>query len=136
MIRAATAGDIEAVLALWRDARSDHAVTPDDRESVERLLDHHGSVLLLSEEAGELAGAVIAAWDGWRGNVYRLAVRPERRRRGIASMLVAAAHEHLREQGCRRVTALVGAGDERAASVWRAAGYERDEQIARWVRNL
>ena len=136
MIRAATADDVEAVLELWRDARSDHAVTPDDRGSVQRLLDHDGSVLLLSEEAGELTGAVIAAWDGWRGNIYRLAVRPERRRRGIASMLVAAAHEHLREQGCRRVTALVGADDERAASLWRAAGYERDQQIARWVRNL
>ena len=112
------------------------AATAEDIDAVQRVLDHEGSALLVSEEGGELVAAVIAAWDGWRGNVYRLAVRPERRRRGLASMLVAAAHEHLREQGCRRVTALVGASDERAASLWRAAGYERDEQIARWVRNL
>jgi hypothetical protein len=34
------------------------------------------------------------------------------------------------------VTALVGSDEEEAKSLWRALGYEFDEYIARFVRNL
>lgn len=85
---------------------------------------------------GEIVGALIAAWDGWRGNMYRLAMLPHLRRQGIATRLVDAEHEHLRSKGARRVTALVAHEEEDAVRLWKAAGYHRDEQIARFVRNL
>jgi ribosomal protein S18 acetylase RimI-like enzyme len=68
--------------------------------------------------------------------MYRLAVRDDFRRRGIGLALVEAAHDHLRSVGARRVTALVGAEEEPAVGLWRAAGYEHDRHIARFVRNL
>jgi ribosomal protein S18 acetylase RimI-like enzyme len=83
-----------------------------------------------------ILGVLIAAWDGWRGNMYRLAVRPEHRRRGIGLALVRAGEEHLRRQGARRITALVGYEDELAAAFWESAGYPRDREIGRRVRNL
>jgi hypothetical protein len=43
---------------------------------------------------------------------------------------------HLRSQGCRRVTALVGREEAAAAGLWRAAGYIRDDHVDRFVRNL
>ena len=61
-----------------------------------RLLDHAPGSLLVAEEGGEVVGVLIAAWDGWRGGMYRLAVRPERRRRGIGRLLVEAGEAHLR----------------------------------------
>jgi ribosomal protein S18 acetylase RimI-like enzyme len=83
-----------------------------------------------------VVGVLIAGWDGWRGNVYRLAVLPAHREQGIARQLVEAGHERLRAQGAHRVTALVG-GDEGAAHrLWRALGYQRDEFVHRFVRNL
>jgi len=78
----------------------------------------------------------VVGWDGWRGNMYRLAVREDFRRRGIASRLVEEGHRHLRAVGAPRVTALVGVEESDAAALWRAAGYELDEKIARFVRNL
>ena len=78
----------------------------------------------------------MVGWDGWRGNMYRLAVRADRRRRGIARALVEAGHEHLRSFGAPRITALVGAEEGDAQALWRAAGYERDTKIVRFVRNL
>jgi ribosomal protein S18 acetylase RimI-like enzyme len=75
-------------------------------------------------------------WDGWRGNMYRLAVHADHRRRGIARSLVEAGHDHLRSVGAPRITALVGAEETEAQALWRAAGYERDEKIVRFVRNL
>ncbi len=68
--------------------------------------------------------------------MYRLAVLPEYRRRGVARRLVAAGHDALRAKGARRVTALVAPDDPPATSLWRAAGYGFDETHARFVRNL
>jgi ribosomal protein S18 acetylase RimI-like enzyme len=79
---------------------------------------------------------VIAAWDGWRGNIYRLAVKRECRRLGIGLQLVNAGERHLSEKGVRRVTALVVTEELGAAALWKAAGYEQDSAVVRFVRNL
>jgi ribosomal protein S18 acetylase RimI-like enzyme len=129
--------DAAAVLALWAVARSDHASTPDRAEDVERLIAETPSVLLVAENGeGEIVGVLIAAWDGWRGNMYRLAVHPKHRRQGIARRLLGAGEEHLRRLGARRVTALVGFDDGVAGAFWDAAGYPVDREIGRRVRNL
>ena len=135
-IRAATTADIDAVLTVWEQARSTAARTPDDPETVAQLLDRDPGALLVAESDGEVVGALIAGWDGWRGNVYRLAVLPSHRREGVARRLVEAGHERLRAQGARRVTALVGGEEGAAHGLWRAVGYQRDEFVHRFVRNL
>ena len=133
-IRAARVDDIPAVLALWDRARSAAARTVDDHPSVARVVDRDS--LLLAEADGDVVGVLVAAWDGWRGNMYRLAVLPEYRRRQIARRLVDAGHDHLRAKGAGRVTALVAHDEAEATGLWRAVGYERDELIVRFVRNL
>ncbi len=133
MIRAAAHADIPAVLALWDASRSEHASTPDTPAALELLLATDPGALLVTDD---LAGVLIAAFDGWRGNLYRLAVRAERRREGIALALVRAGEARLRSVGARRVTALVGRGDAAAEGLWRAAGYRDDVEIGRWVRSL
>jgi ribosomal protein S18 acetylase RimI-like enzyme len=135
-VRTATAADIDAVLALWAEARSAAAQTDDDAQVVEQLLERDPGALLVAESDGEVVGVLIAGWDGWRGNVYRLAVLPSHRREGIARELVEAGHERLRAQGARRVTALVGGEEGAAHRLWRAVGYQRDEFVHRFVRNL
>jgi len=135
-IRAATAADIDSVLAVWAEARSRAAQTPDDPEVVQQLLDRDPGALLVAEMNDKVVGVLIAGWDGWRGNVYRLAVLPPCRRQGIARQLVDAGHERLRAQGAHRVTALVGGEEGAAHRLWRAVGYQRDEFVHRFVRNL
>jgi ribosomal protein S18 acetylase RimI-like enzyme len=78
----------------------------------------------------------VAVWDGWRGNMYRLAVLQEHRGRGIATRLVDEAHARLRGKGARRVTALVGRDELAAARLWEAAGYCEDQRVVRFVRNV
>jgi ribosomal protein S18 acetylase RimI-like enzyme len=133
--RTATAKDLPAVLELWSRARSAHAETPDTPESLDRLLATDPEALLVAED-GELVGALIAAFDGWRGNMYRLAVAPHRRREGVAQRLVEHGERRLKARGAAKVTALVGRGDEQAEALWRAAGYRDDVGIGRWVRTL
>jgi ribosomal protein S18 acetylase RimI-like enzyme len=137
-VRPAGRADIAAVLALWERARSAAASTPDTPQTVARLLDTGPGALLVAERGpdGAIVGALIAAWDGWRGNMYRLAVDPAHRRTGIALALVRAGERHLAAQGARRVTALVAHDEPDAVGLWAAAGYARDADIARFVRNL
>ena len=135
-IRAARREDVGAVLAVWEQARSAAAVSRDDPAAVTRLIDHHPDTLLVAECDGHVVGTLVAAWDGWRGNMYRLAVLESYRRRGIGRRLVEVGHEKLRAKGARRVTALVAHSEDEAMTLWRSAGYELDEAIARLVRNL
>jgi len=65
-----------------------------------------------------------------------LAVSEERRREGIGTALIRAGEDYLRGRGARRVTALVAFDDEVAGGFWGAAGYPRDREIGRRVRNL
>lgn len=137
-VRPAERPDVPVVLALWARARSPAAVTPDTTEAVERLLATLPGSLLVAEHGPQatVVGALVAAWDGWRGNMYRLAVDPAHRRRGIASALVRAGEQHLRAQGAARVTALVAHDEVDAVGLWEAAGYARDTVITRFVRSL
>lgn len=135
-MRKGCAGDVPAVLELWARERSGHASTPDRAEDVERLVAGSPAALLVAERDGEIVGALIAAWDGWRGNMYRLAVSKDHRREGIGIALTQAGEEHLHGCGARRVTALVAFEDEVAGAFWDSAGYPVDNEIGRRVRNL
>jgi ribosomal protein S18 acetylase RimI-like enzyme len=136
IVRACRPDEVPAVLELWKQTRSQHASRPDRLEDVQRLLARDPGSLLVAENGQTILGALIAASDGWRGNMYRLAVRDEQRRRGIGLALVRAGEEHLRGQGLSRVTALVAYEDDVAESFWEAAGYPQDREIGRRVRNM
>jgi len=121
---------------LWREARSEHTSTPDRVDDIEQLVAGSPAALLVAEREGEIVGALIAAWDGWRGNMYRLAVRDGHRREGIGLALTRAGEDYLRRCGARRVTALVAYDDEAAGAFWESAGYPFDREIGRRVCNL
>lgn len=136
IVRPAGPEDIPQVLELWAQERSAHASTPDRDADLQRLVTTMPGALIVAEVRGGLVGALIAAWDGWRGNLYRLAVQPDSRRQGVARELVQAGERHLRQLGARRVTALVAYDDASAAAFWDAADYPIDTDIGRRVRNL
>ena len=121
------------MLAVWRAAGSAPSVT-DSVECVRGLLGREGSWLLVAEEDGRIVGTLIAAWDGWRGHLYRLAVLPEARRRGIASALVRAGEERLRGAGAQRLSAIVLSDHADATGVWEAVGYVQQAEVGRFVK--
>lgn len=135
-IRPASPDDGAEVLRLWRVIRSAAATVDDEPAVVERLLAHDRGALLVAAADGAIVGAAIAAWDGWRGHIYRLAVLPERRRQGIGRRLVEAGHERLRGLGATRVNVAVGERDGGSVAFWAQLGYGRDSEISRFAKAL
>jgi len=137
-IRPARLDEVDQILAVWREAEATPSAT-DDRDGVRRLLQTPHAMVLVAEADGRIAGTVIGAWDGWRGNIYRLAVAPGFRRRGLARSLVAEADRSLVRLGARRITALVDGDHSWAVDFWNtlaASGYRHDEHMRRYVKTL
>jgi ribosomal protein S18 acetylase RimI-like enzyme len=137
-IRQARPDEVQHVLALWQEADATPSPT-DTPGEVMRLLGEGSAVLLVAETDGRLVGTVIGGWDGWRGNIYRLAVLPAYRRRGIARTLVGEAERQLHGMGARRISALVESDHLWATDFWDslgASGYRHDERMRRYVKTL
>ncbi len=130
-IRRCRIDECALVLELWKRAEAIPRPT-DTLADLERIVREHQHTLLVGEEDGRLVGTVIAGWDGWRGGIYRLAVLPECRRRGVGQALVAEAERRLVARGARRLNAMVARDEAHALGFWDAApGWGRD---ARWHR--
>jgi ribosomal protein S18 acetylase RimI-like enzyme len=127
-IRCARVTDVPAVLALWHASGAEPTHT-DDAGSLLRLIDHDPAALVVAEAERRVVGSVIAAWDGWRGSIYRLVVAPAHRGEGLGRRLVRAAEQRLADAGALRMQAIVAGTDARATGFWRATGWE--EQVAR-----
>ena len=135
-IRHATRADVDDLLELWVRAFA-HPSPTDTPRGVELVVDApHAAVFVAVADDGTLVGSLIATFDGWRGNFYRMAVDPDERRVGIARGLVAAAEDWLRAAGAQRLSALVEGDGEIAQRFWEAVGFEHYEGMRRYSKNL
>src|SRR6185437_4750727 len=107
LIRKIRDDQLGAVLQMWQAAGVTPPSADDSLEGLTRLMREPAAVLLVATIGDEIACSVIGGWDGWRGNIYRLAVTPEHRRKGIARRLVAEITRELFAKGATRLSALV-----------------------------
>ena len=132
-IRPAVPAEAESLLALWGAAGSSPSNT-DVVEYVRAAIEWPGSSVLVAESGGRIVGSLMAMWDGWRGNMYRLAVLPEHRRAGIATALVREGERRLRERGARRVAVIVLVEEPGAVTFREQAGYTFQSEAGRFTK--
>lgn len=120
------------MLSLWRLAAA--PTTTDDTDGVSALLERDPGALIVAESSGRIVGTVIAAWDGWRGSVYRIVVAPEFRRAGLGRGLLDEAENRLRRSGARRMHAIVVGTDPQALGFWEASDWEPQASQVRFTR--
>jgi ribosomal protein S18 acetylase RimI-like enzyme len=120
--------DTDGVLAVWASA----GIPPDGRNQradIQKKLRHSPDSFFIGVFEGTVAAAVIAGYDGHRGWIYRLAVRPEFQRRGIGSAMVEHAESWLRQQGCPKMKLQIEPGRADVVEFYRKLGFETQELI-------
>ena len=133
LIRECRPEEAEALFTLWRAAGTSPSIT-DTLANIRGTIESTAFVLV-AEADQRIVGSLIAAFDGWRGNMYRIAVHPDYRRRGIGRALVEEGERCLTTQGAKRITALVEEKYPWATAFWLSVGYEIEPGIIRFFRN-
>jgi len=132
-IRPYRATDRDGLVDLWRIAFPN---TPPHNEPA-RMIDAKLAVddlILIAEESEIVVGACMAGYDGHRGWLYALAVRPESRRKGLGVRIVLHAVEKLRELGCIKVNLQIRADNAEVEAFYQTLGFAREDRISMGLR--
>lgn len=130
-LRNATVADVTALSTL------ETACFPDDAWSRESLLSHLTAPLCaacLMEDGGEIVGYASGRLLPPEAEVYRVAVLPRFRRRGIGLALLSALELHFAEVGCDRFFLEVRASNDAARHLYASLGYEEVGMRRRYYR--
>jgi ribosomal protein S18 acetylase RimI-like enzyme len=127
-IREARPEEIGEILALWKTAGSGPSIT-DTPEHLKMLTEKSPDLFVVAQLDGRLAGTVIGGWDNWRGHIYRLAVHPDFRRRGLARALTDEIERRLRARGARRIYALAATKQEMGVKFWESLPYAKSKDV-------
>jgi len=128
--------DYAPVHELWANAGPGiHLRRSDTPEEILKKLQRDPDLFLVAEVDGRIVGAVLGGFDGRRGMMYHLAVAPDRRQRGVASLLVDELEKRLRAMGCIRYYLLVTTDNHEAIRFYERHGWQRMELYA-YARDL
>jgi ribosomal protein S18 acetylase RimI-like enzyme/catechol 2,3-dioxygenase-like lactoylglutathione lyase family enzyme len=130
VVRPYQASDEAEVVALWGLVFPDDPPWNDASEVIRRKLSVQRELFLVCASGGVVVGTVLAGFDGVRGWIHKLAVRPDQQRRGIGARLMSEAEDRLASLGCPKVNLQVRAGNERVVEFYRRAGYVVEDRVS------
>jgi ribosomal protein S18 acetylase RimI-like enzyme len=117
--------DYPSVRELWQQAGPGVQLSPSDEPlEIERKLERDPDLFLVLVERGEILGTVIGGYDGRRGIVYHLAVRPERQGEGLGRALMIEIEDRLRSKGCYKYYLMVSKELDQVLTFYQSLGCE------------
>ena len=124
-IRIYNPDDQSAVIDLWAQCG---LLVPwnNPRQDIARKLADSPELFFVGEIGSDLVAACMAGYDGHRGWIYYLGVRPDLQRRGIAARMVEHAEGRLRELGCPKINLMVRKRNDAVISFYKHIGYGDD----------
>ena len=132
--RPAVHDDVDDLLRFWARAGENGSRPADRPDLVRQLIDRDPEALTVATHGGRIVATIIAGWDGWRANLYRLAVDPEFRGRGLGRHMLELGERRLVELGAQRTCAMVLDDNRAAQGLWRSSGYSPQAEWSRWVK--
>lgn len=129
LIREFEDADADDVVALWTSAG---VLRPwnDPRLDIERKKAVQRELFLVAVDDDRIVGAGMAGYDGHRGWVNYLAVRPDSRQLGIGRALMTEFEERLKALGCPKINLQVRAGNADVLAFYARLGYAEDAVVS------
>ncbi len=122
-IREAFEADRQPVIALWQMCGLTRPWNDADAD-FDRALRWVGSTILVGISGGEMQATAMVGYDGHRGWVYYLAVRPDNRRSGFGRSMMEAAKAWLIAIGAPKLQLMVRPDNDSARHFQQSIGLE------------
>lgn len=118
------------VIQLWSDIFGYEAAHNTPSLVIDKKLALHDGLFFVATVEGSVVGTVLAGYDGHRGWLYSLAVRPAWRKSGLGTALVHHAEQALVEKGCMKINLQIVSGNEKVTSFYESLGYEVEQRVS------
>ena len=79
--------------------------------------------IIICEEDNKIIGCVIFTYDGWDSSIYRLAVHPDCRNKGVGNKLLKEAENRLKKLGADVCQLGFHVNNKKAEDFFRKKGY-------------
>lgn len=127
-IREFRIADREAVIALWRECGL--AVAHNDpAKDIDRKLKVDPDLFLVGCSDGQIIASVMGGYEGHRGWINYLAVKPAYRQRGYGREIMRAVESRINDRGCPKINLQVRTGNAQSIAFYTALGYSDDRVI-------
>ena len=121
--------DENAVVALWQACGLTRPQN-DPHKDIARKLRVNPELFLVAEAGGEVAGTVMAGYEGHRGWINYLAVAPQMRRQGLGRSLMTEAERRLRVAGCPKINLQVRPENRDVIAFYESIGFALEGAVS------
>jgi len=129
-VRPLRESELNALVRVWKISGLPYrAKGRDSLASLRRQRSSDPELFVGAFEERKLVGTVIASDDGRRAWINRLAVIPEARGRGIATVLIRYCEKVLRRRGRRLFCVHIDHDNPESMNLFAKEGYRREELI-------
>jgi len=122
--------DKDSVVALWQEVLPDSAPHNEPIASIQRKVTVDPDLLLVSIAQESVIGTAMGGYDGHRGWIYSVAVKPQYQRQGVATALIRQLEEELTNRGCLKVNLQVRASNKQVVAFYQKLGYTVEERVS------
>jgi ribosomal protein S18 acetylase RimI-like enzyme len=120
-----TGSDHDQVISLWQACG---LIVPwnDPDKDIERKLNHSPELFFLARLEDQVIGSCMAGYDGHRGGINYLGVRPEFQKNGVAGKLIAHSEKTLLGLGCPKINLMVRKTNAGVIDFYKNSNYKDD----------
>lgn len=122
--------DKEGVISLWDVVFPGGAAWNKSERVICAKLTTQPELFFVAIEDEMVVGSIVAGFDGVRGWVHRVAVSPDKRRQGLASLLMQTAESSLKDMGCPKLNLQVRASNLEVLKFYESLGYTVEERTS------
>ena len=118
------------VVELWRNVFGYETAHNEPNLAISKKIATNDGLFFVAVENTDIAGTIMAGYDGHRGWLYSVAVDPKIRLNGLGSSLVRHAEKALTDLGCMKVKLQLLATNEATATFYKSLGYSVEPNIS------